>query len=85
MQCEEWALMRGECPDGGVKVTGYATDAARFCAITGGEYTVTDESGDQEQGTCTARRHGLRRLRILRRHVQRAITRRNRASGEGED
>lgn len=53
MQCEEWALMRGDCPDGGVKVTGYATDAARFCAITGGEYTVTDESGDQEQGTCT--------------------------------
>ena len=53
MQCEEWALMRGECPDGGVKVTGYTTDAARFCAITGGEYTVTDESGDQEQGTCT--------------------------------
>ena len=23
LQCEEWALMRGECPVGGVKVTGY--------------------------------------------------------------
>lgn len=53
MQCEEWALMRGECPEGGVKVTGYATDAGRFCAITGGEYAVTDESGETEQGTCT--------------------------------
>ncbi len=54
MQCEEWALMRGECPVGGVKVTGYVTPAGRFCAISGGEYTVTDKSGtDQEAGTCT--------------------------------
>ncbi len=46
--------MRGECPVGGIKVTGYVTQAARFCAITGGEYTVTDKSGsDQEEGTCT--------------------------------
>lgn len=35
-QCEEWALMRGQCPVGGVKVTGYANDAEIFCAITGG-------------------------------------------------
>ena len=53
-QCEEWALMRGECPAGGVKVTGYVTAAAQYCAITGGEYTVTGSSNtDQEQGTCT--------------------------------
>ena len=53
-QCEEWALMRGECPAGGVKVTGYNTDAARYCAITGGTYTVTGNSGqDDEQGICT--------------------------------
>jgi putative hemolysin len=26
-QCEEWALLRGECPVGGVKVTGYTTEA----------------------------------------------------------
>jgi putative hemolysin len=53
-QCEEWALMRGECPAGGVKVTGYATDAARYCAITGGTYAVTRNSGQpDEQGTCT--------------------------------
>jgi len=53
-QCEEWALMRGECPVGGVEVTGYVTPAARFCAITGGEYEVTgDSGGENEQGTCT--------------------------------
>ena len=37
-QCEEWALLRGECPVGGLRVTGYLTAAARFCAITGGPY-----------------------------------------------
>jgi putative hemolysin len=53
-QCEEWALMRGECPVGGVKITGYVTQAAQFCAITGGEYKITANSNtDQEQGTCT--------------------------------
>ena len=53
-QCEEWAMMRGDCPVGGIKVTGYVSDAARFCAITGGTYEVTgtDDSGE-EQGTCT--------------------------------
>jgi putative hemolysin len=54
-QCEEWALLRGDCPVGGRKITGYITEAAQYCAITGGEYTVTDESGppEDEQGTCT--------------------------------
>jgi putative hemolysin len=53
-QCEEWALLRGDCPVGGVKVTGYATPAAVYCAITGGEYALTGNSGaDDEQGTCT--------------------------------
>lgn len=52
--CEEWALFNGDCPEGGVKVTGYVTDAAVFCAITGGEYAVTGMSGETyEQGTCT--------------------------------
>ena len=37
-QCEEWALLRGECPAGGLRVTGYPTAAARFCALTGGRY-----------------------------------------------
>lgn len=53
-QCEEWALMRGDCPVGGVKITGYVTPAAVYCAITGGEYAVTGKSNtDQEEGTCT--------------------------------
>ena len=52
-QCEEWALFYGDCPVGGVKVTGYATEAGRYCAITGGSYAVTSEPGaDPEQGTC---------------------------------
>lgn len=49
LQCEEWALMRGDCPVGGVKVTGYTTEAAVFCAITGGTYAAADG----EQGSCT--------------------------------
>lgn len=53
-QCEEWALMRGQCPAGGVKVTGYVTPAARYCAISGGAYAITGKSGgDDEQGICT--------------------------------
>jgi putative hemolysin len=53
-QCEEWALFRGECPAGGIKITGYVTSAAQYCAITGGEYKITNNSNtDQEQGTCT--------------------------------
>jgi len=53
-QCEEWAMFRGDCPEGGVNVTGYTTDAAVFCAISGGEYTATSNNGAaNEQGTCT--------------------------------
>ncbi|MBV8408433.1 MAG: DUF333 domain-containing protein [Alphaproteobacteria bacterium] len=52
-QCEEWALFRGECPVGGLRVTGYVTPAARFCAITGGRYAVVSNSGStSEQGVC---------------------------------
>src|SRR3954463_16823439 len=40
LQCEEWAMLRGECRTGGIKVTGYVTPAARYCAITGGAYSV---------------------------------------------
>ena len=53
-QCEEWALMRGDCPVGGVRVTGYVTAAAQYCAISGGEYMATGNGNtEQEQGTCT--------------------------------
>lgn len=53
-QCEEWALLHGECRAGGIKVTGYVTPAARYCAITGGTYAVTGASNTpQERGTCS--------------------------------
>lgn len=58
-QCEEWAMLRGDCPVGGFKITGYATPAAVFCAITGGTYAIAQNkkaaeiSPDQEQGICT--------------------------------
>ena len=53
-QCEEWALLRGDCPVGGLKITGYVTEAAQYCAITGGQYTITGSGNtEQEQGTCT--------------------------------
>lgn len=35
-QCEEWAMMRGQCPVGGLKITGYENEAQVYCAITGG-------------------------------------------------
>jgi hypothetical protein len=54
-QCEEWAMMRGECPVGGIKVTGYVTPAARYCVITGGTYRITGQSNtEMEQGICTS-------------------------------
>ena len=51
-QCEEWALMRGDCPDGGVKITGYDNEGQIFCAISGGEVDMQDftclmPNGDQ--------------------------------------
>jgi putative hemolysin len=53
-QCEEWALLRGYCPAGGIRVTGYVTPAAQYCAITGGRYAITGRSGAaDEQGMCT--------------------------------
>ena len=53
-QCEEWALLRGDCPVGGRRITGYATPAGRFCAITGGTYAVVSENAaGHEVGTCS--------------------------------
>jgi putative hemolysin len=56
-QCEEWALMRGECPPKGIRVAGYITPAAQYCVITGGTYTATGKDNtDTEQGICISRR-----------------------------
>jgi putative hemolysin len=54
-QCEEWALLRGACPAGGIRITGYITPQARYCAIRGGDYVVTREqtATTPEQGSCT--------------------------------
>jgi len=53
-QCEEWSLFRGECPESGVRITGYVTDAAVYCAVLGGEYNITiNEEEEAENGTCT--------------------------------
>lgn len=49
-QCEEWALLRGDCPVGGRKVTGFSNDANVYCAITGHESVESDVPG--QVGTC---------------------------------
>jgi hypothetical protein len=53
-QCEEWALLRSACPAGGIRITGYVTPQARYCAIRGGDYRVTREqtATAPEEGTC---------------------------------
>ena len=53
-QCEEWALLRGECPVGGLRLTGYSTPAARYCVLRGGRYQVLSLSNrSTEQGRCS--------------------------------
>lgn len=49
-QCEEWALLRGECPDGGLKITGYDDQAQIYCAITGGEVDMAAKTCKTHQG-----------------------------------
>jgi len=39
--CEETALYRGDCPVGGVKTTGYITEAQKYCAWMGGRTIST--------------------------------------------
>ncbi len=45
--CEEWALMRGQCPVGGVKTIGYDNDQQSYCAWIGG----TTEAVENDQCT----------------------------------
>ena len=35
--CEEWALMRGECPKSGAEVAGLSSADARYCVLQGGQ------------------------------------------------
>src|ERR1044071_7303330 len=39
-QCEEWALLLGDCQRGGIDVSRYATTSERHCAIRGGRMTI---------------------------------------------
>jgi putative hemolysin len=39
-QCEEWALLLGDCARGGIDVSGYATTSERHCAIRGGRMSI---------------------------------------------
>lgn len=42
--CEEWALLREDCPIGGRKTTGYDTIDQKYCAWSGGTTTATANS-----------------------------------------
>ncbi len=42
--CEEWAMLRGDCPVGGRKTTGYDTIDQKFCAWSGGTTSATKNS-----------------------------------------
>ncbi len=53
-QCEEWALLRGECPAGGVLVGSHLTPAARYCVLRGASYQVlSGASLPGAQGRCS--------------------------------
>jgi putative hemolysin len=55
-QCEEWALWRGDCPPGGVDITGSDDAAARYCLITGGVYSTKMQDDEQSRKSlCTLR------------------------------
>lgn len=39
-RCEEWAMFRGTCPVGGLKIAGYDDGAQIYCAVTGGAVDI---------------------------------------------
>ena len=44
LACEEWAMMRGECPLGGVKTVGYNNEGQKYCAWLGGKTVAEPNS-----------------------------------------
>lgn len=42
--CEEWAMLRGDCPVGGRKTTGYDAIDQKYCAWSGGETFAVPDS-----------------------------------------
>ncbi|MFE8032853.1 DUF333 domain-containing protein [Thiohalocapsa marina] len=53
-QCEEWALLRGQCPKGGLKITGYDNAAQIYCAITGGQVEMATQTCRSPDGVACA-------------------------------
>jgi len=47
-QCEEWAMLLGFCPQGGVDVSVYPDAAARYCVMRGGKYLAGESQGDAQ-------------------------------------
>jgi hypothetical protein len=35
--CEQWAMLRGECPVGGIDTSVFETEAQKFCVLCGGK------------------------------------------------
>jgi len=52
-QCEVESLLKGDCPVGGFKITGYITEAAIYCAILGGKYENVTMKDGTENGDCS--------------------------------
>ena len=53
--CEEWALLRGDCPVGGVRTTGFDTIDQKYCAWSGGQ-TIAEPNATctfSDNSTCT--------------------------------
>ena len=38
LKCEQWAMFVRYCPPGGIDVSDFPSDAARYCALHGGRY-----------------------------------------------
>lgn len=49
-QCEEWALYRGDCPEGGVEVKEEKDEAIVFCLISGGKYSAKEKECELKSG-----------------------------------
>lgn len=49
-ECEEWALYRGDCPEGGVDISGVNKEAVKFCLIAGGRYLVENRECELKNG-----------------------------------
>jgi putative hemolysin len=49
-ECEEWALYKGDCLEGGVDVSGVYNEAVKFCLITGNKYLPTSKECEFKDG-----------------------------------